>query len=61
MIVYDPNQKIFSSTLINDDHYISVFGTKFLGDARHAESIFSTTMGFISLPPLISAAKARII
>lgn len=40
MIVYDPNQKIFTSTLINDDQYVSVFGTKFLGDARHAERIF---------------------
>lgn len=40
MIIYDPNQKIFLSTLINDEHYISGFGTKFLGDARHAERIF---------------------
>ncbi len=40
MIIYDPNQKIFSSTLINDEHYISGFGTKFLGDVRHAERIF---------------------
>lgn len=40
MIVYDPNQKIFTSTVINDDYYMAVFGTKFLGDARHAESIF---------------------
>lgn len=40
MIVYDPNQKIFVSTLVNSDRYISGFGTKFLGDARHAERIF---------------------
>lgn len=45
MIVYDPNQKIFSSTFINDDHYISGFGTKFLGDARHAENIFQALKG----------------
>jgi YfiH family protein len=40
MITYDPNQKIFTSTLINSDSYISGFGTKFLGDARHIERIF---------------------
>lgn len=40
MITYDPNQKIFSSSLINDSHYISLFGTKFLGDARRPENIF---------------------
>ncbi len=40
MITYDPNQKIFTSTLINNDSYISGFGTKLLGDARHVERIF---------------------
>jgi YfiH family protein len=40
MITYDPNQKIFTSSLIGDDQYISGFGTKFLGDARHPERIF---------------------
>jgi len=40
MIVYDPNQKVFISTFINDDRFIAGFGTKFLGDARHPERIF---------------------
>lgn len=42
MLVYDPNQKIFASSLINDNQYVSGFGTKFLGDARHAENIFQS-------------------
>lgn len=40
MITYDPNQKIFTSSLINDNSFVSGFGTKFLGDARHPERIF---------------------
>lgn len=41
MITYDHPQKIFTSSLFNDAVYASGFGTKFLGDARHAENIFS--------------------
>lgn len=41
MITYDSNQKIFSSTLINDERFFSGFGTKALGDGRKVENIFN--------------------
>ncbi|MFN4212414.1 MAG: peptidoglycan editing factor PgeF [Microgenomates group bacterium] len=41
MITYDPFLKIFYSTKINDNHYISGFGTRALGDARHIDNIFN--------------------
>lgn len=40
MIIYNPDFKIFYSTLINDDRYFSGFGTRELGDARTIETIF---------------------
>ncbi len=40
MITYDTQLKIFTSSLINDSHTMSAFGTKFLGDARHPEKVF---------------------
>lgn len=39
MITYDSNLKIFTSSLINDDHFLAGFGTKGLGDARHLENV----------------------
>ncbi len=34
MFLYDSNLKTYYSNLINDDHYLSGFGTKSLGDGR---------------------------
>lgn len=39
MIIYDPNLKILSPTLINDSRFFTGFGTKGLGDARHLENV----------------------
>lgn len=39
MITYNPDLKIFYSTLINDGRYFSGFGTRELGDARTIETI----------------------
>ena len=41
MIIYDSNQKIFVSTLINDERFAGGFGTRSLGDGRKTENIFS--------------------
>jgi len=41
MISYDSNLKIFSSSLINDNHIFSGFGTRYLGDGRHIDNIFN--------------------
>lgn len=35
MISYDPDLKIFSSSLINDDHFFTGFATRELGSARN--------------------------
>jgi YfiH family protein len=45
MIVYNPDLKIFSSSLINDNRYLSGFGTKLIGDARHIDNIFNFLSG----------------
>lgn|SRR3989344_107628 len=39
MIIYNPDQKLFTSTLINDTTYSSGFGTKMLGNARNSENV----------------------
>jgi len=39
MITYNPDSKIFYSTLINDDRFISGFSTKDLGDARTLQTL----------------------
>lgn len=41
MILYDPDLKIFYSTLINEDGFFGGFGTKFLGDGRKTENIIN--------------------
>lgn len=41
MITYDSDLKIFYSTLINDGKFFGGFGTRFLGDGRHIDNIFS--------------------
>ena len=41
MILYNPELKIFSSTLINDNHYFSGNSDKSLGDARQADNIMN--------------------
>src|SRR3989344_5786703 len=41
MIIYDSNQKIFISTLINNDKFFGGFGTRDLGDGRKTENIFN--------------------
>jgi len=41
MITYDSNQKVFLSTLINDERFFGGFGTKELGDGRKVENIFN--------------------
>lgn len=41
MIFYDSNQKIFVSTLINNDKFFGGFGTRNLGDGRKTENIFN--------------------
>lgn len=38
MITYDPDLKIFYSTLINDDKFFGGFGTKEFGDGRNIET-----------------------
>ena len=38
MIKFDSDQKIFFSTLINDDKYFGGFGTKALGDGRNIDT-----------------------
>ena len=40
MIQYDPKLKIYYSTKINDDHFLSGFGTRYIGDARDVIKIF---------------------
>lgn len=45
MLIYDPALKIFYSTLINDDQYLSGFGTKLIGDARHIDNVFNFLKG----------------
>lgn len=40
MIVFDPDLKIFYSTLINDRNFFSGFSTRDLGDARRIDPIF---------------------
>ena len=40
MIKYDNNLKVFFSSLINDESYLSGFGTKALGDGRKINVIF---------------------
>src|SRR3989339_1377229 len=39
MITYDPDLKIFFSTMINNANFFSGFGTRELGDARQSENI----------------------
>ncbi len=41
MLTYDPSLKIFYSTKINNRHYFSGFGTRFLGDGRNINNIFN--------------------
>lgn len=40
MIIYDPNLKIFYSSLISDSGYFSGFGTKQLGDGKKIGQLF---------------------
>lgn len=41
MLTYDPALKIFYSSKINNNHYFSGFGTRFLGDTRNINNIFN--------------------
>jgi len=41
MITYDPNLKIFFSSLINDDHFFSGFATKAVSDGRKVKNVFN--------------------
>lgn len=40
MITYDLQSRVFTSSLISDSKFTAVFGTRFLGDARHIDRIF---------------------
>lgn len=41
MILYDPDLKIFYSTLINNNKYFGGFGTRYLGDGRRIDNIIN--------------------
>jgi len=40
MLTYNSDLKIFYSTLVNDNHFFSGFGTRDLGDGRNLRNIF---------------------